>query len=78
MNNARIGRITPAGAIMTFADPTGNVAPPRGITSGPGTDVWFASTNSNRIGRIATTDQEPAPAPPVPAAPVAPAPRFTG
>ena len=58
----------------------GNVALPRGITAGPGTDVWFASTNSDRIGRIATTAPEPAPkpAPAPPAQPVAAAPRFTG
>ena len=55
----------------------GNVALPRGITSGPGTDVWFASTNSDRIGRIATTGPEPGP-PPAPPEPVVVAPRFTG
>jgi len=49
------------------------VALPRGITAGPGTDVWFASTDSDRIGRIATTG--PLPAPPEP---VVVAPRFTG
>ncbi len=46
---------------------------PRGIAAGPGTDVWFASTNSDRIGRISTTGLSPAPPEPVVVAP-----RFTG
>ena len=80
MNNARIGRITAAGAITTFADPAGTVALPRGIAAGPDDDMWFASTDSDRIGRIAMTGPAPAPAPPAPAppAPVTAAPRFTG
>jgi streptogramin lyase len=63
------GRVTTAGVITTIADPAGNVALPLGITAGPGTDMWFASTNSDRIGRIATTGPAPDPPVPIPAAP---------
>jgi streptogramin lyase len=67
------GAFAAVGDITTFTDPAGNAALPRGITAGPGTDVWFGSTDSDRVGRISTTG--PSPAPPEP---VVVAPRFTG
>jgi len=56
------GAFAAVGDITTFTDP-----------AGPGTDVWFASTDSDRIGRISTTGPQPAPPEPVVVAP-----RFTG
>jgi streptogramin lyase len=44
-----LGRITPDGAVTTFALPNRY---PAGITAGPDGNVWFAEGAANRIGRI--------------------------
>jgi streptogramin lyase len=54
-DNGRIGRITPAGEITTFADPAGKVSSPEGITPGPDERLWFTSSGNGRIGRIGTS-----------------------
>ena len=53
-NNKRIGRITTAGAITTFTDPTDTVDGPFEITAGPDGNLWFTSGFNSRIGRITT------------------------
>ena len=64
--NNRIGRITPAGAITTFADPAGTTSTsgPQDITAGPDGNVWFASAANDRIGRVEVGGVAPAPARP--------------
>jgi virginiamycin B lyase len=76
----RIGRITTADAITTFADPANHVANPTAITTGSDCTVWFAADDSNRIGRAdaGVTATQCHPAPPAPAPTVVIAPRFTG
>jgi len=48
---ARIGRITPSGAISEWPLPTAN-AEPGGITAGPDGNIWFTEEHANNIGRI--------------------------
>jgi virginiamycin B lyase len=52
-NANRIGRITYAGAITEFTDPTANSGL-GGIIFGAYGDFWFTEGNANRIGRITT------------------------
>jgi streptogramin lyase len=47
----KIGRITPAGAVVEFNVPTLNAAP-HGITAGPDGNVWFTEPGVDKIGRI--------------------------
>jgi streptogramin lyase len=51
----RIGRITTAGTISSFAAPS--IHAPTGITAGPDGAMWFASSSSGTIGRIQTIVQ---------------------
>jgi virginiamycin B lyase len=46
--SSSIGRITPAGVITLFTDPS--IIQPRGIAAGPDGNLWF--TNRTSIGRI--------------------------
>jgi streptogramin lyase len=48
---SRIGRITPSGSFTEFSNGITQFSHPRGISSGPDGDVWFAQAN-NAIGRI--------------------------
>lgn len=52
--NDRIGRITPAGVITTFADPAGESSTdgPYDIAAGSDGNLWYTSKLNNRIGRI--------------------------
>jgi streptogramin lyase len=50
---SRIGRITTAGVISTFALPAGSN--PQGITSGPFGHLYFAETGRDLIGSITTS-----------------------
>lgn len=51
--NASIGRITTAGVVTNYTDPTlGNVT---GMVAGPDGALWFTDTNSASIGRITTS-----------------------
>ncbi len=47
-----IGRITTAGAVTTFSDPS--VSGPIGIAAGPDGALWFTNATGNSIGRITT------------------------
>ena len=49
----RIGRMTPAGVLTTFAVPTANAAP-FGITAGPDGDLYYTEANDGKIGRLTT------------------------
>ena len=51
VNPGKIGRITTAGEVTSYSDPSIDV--PTGITTGPDGAVWFTSYGNNRIGRIA-------------------------
>ncbi len=51
-NPGQIGRITPSGALATYAVPTRDAAP-TGVASGPG-GMWFTETSKNQIGRVTT------------------------
>jgi virginiamycin B lyase len=51
-NNA-IGRITTAGVVTNFTDPS--IASPAGITAGPDGALWFTNFNNSSIGRITTS-----------------------
>jgi streptogramin lyase len=51
-NPGQIGRITPSGAVATYAVPTKDAAP-TGVASGPG-GIWFTETSKNQIGRVTT------------------------
>src|SRR5262245_10436781 len=42
----------PPDRITTFADPAGLVDEPNGIVTGPDGNLWFTSTDSDRIGRL--------------------------
>ena len=52
--NDSIGRITPAGVVSNFTDPTINA--PQGIAAGPDGSLWFTNSNAvtSSIGRITT------------------------
>src|SRR5260370_273072 len=52
--NAKIGRITTAGAITEFPIPTANSEAYLGITTGPDGALWFNEIFANQIGRITT------------------------
>ncbi|HUI05210.1 MAG TPA: hypothetical protein VLZ77_16850 [Acidimicrobiales bacterium] len=47
-----IGRLTPAGALTTYAGP--GVSLPAGITTGPDGALWFTNDGDDTIGRIST------------------------
>lgn len=47
-----VGKVTPGGAVSTYAAPTGD-ARATGITAGPG-GLWFTENAKNRIGRATT------------------------
>jgi len=49
---ARIGRISPSGAITVFEDGITAGSGPVGITAGPDGNMWFTEQNGDRIGRI--------------------------
>lgn len=51
-NPGQIGRITPSGAVATYAVPTKDAAP-TGVASGPG-GIWFTENSKNQIGRVTT------------------------
>jgi streptogramin lyase len=51
-NNA-IGRITTAGVVTNFTDPS--IASPAGITAGSDGALWFTNFNNSSIGRITTS-----------------------
>ena len=46
-----VGRVTPAGAVTTFADP--RVSGPTRLTVGPDGNLWYTNQRGNTIGRIA-------------------------
>jgi hypothetical protein len=46
-----IGRCTPMGGISEYPIPTANTDV-EGITAGPDKNLWFAETDSEKIGRI--------------------------
>jgi streptogramin lyase len=50
-----IGRLTPSGAVSTFAVPS-NLRP-SGITASPDGNLWSAAAESSEIGRITTEGQ---------------------
>jgi streptogramin lyase len=54
VNSAKIGRITPTGAITEFPVPISSSAP-YGITRGPDGNLWFTELGGNKIGRITPT-----------------------
>jgi virginiamycin B lyase len=47
-----IGRITTAGVVTTYTDPT--IHEPQGVTAGPDGALWFTNTANSSIGRITT------------------------
>jgi hypothetical protein len=55
-----IGSISAGGIVSEYAMPTGSLAhpapavQPEGITAGPDGAMWFTSSDSNEIGRVAT------------------------
>ena len=50
--NNSIGRITTAGVVTNYTDPSINE--PEGITAGPDGALWFTNNGNNSIGRITT------------------------
>src|SRR5205823_5798316 len=50
--NGRIGRITTAGTVTSYALPSGSGNRGQDITVGPDKNIWFAETFGNRIGKV--------------------------
>lgn len=51
--SAKVGKITPGGAVTMFTDP--NITSPGSIARGSDGALWFAQSFANNIGRITTT-----------------------
>ena len=51
--NNSIGRISTAGVVTNFTDPT--ISQPASITLGPDGALWFTNAGNNSIGRITTS-----------------------
>ena len=49
----KVGKITPAGAVTEFPNPTSGSSPSE-ITAGPDGNLWFADYYGNKVGKITT------------------------
>jgi streptogramin lyase len=55
-NNDVIERITTAGVVSNYTDPT--IREPYAITAGPDGNIWFTNVGNNSIGRVSISDTD--------------------